>query len=46
MNPYKPRYIPVDGDANGLVPELLRQALQKRWKPEDAIKAVSDMPKV
>jgi hypothetical protein len=46
LNPFQPKYIGVGGDANGLVPSLLRESLQAKWKPEDASNPASDIPKV
>ena len=46
LNPFQPKYIGVGGDANGLIPSLLRDSLQAKWKPEDASNPASDIPKV
>lgn len=46
LNPYKPQYVPVQCDANGLIPEELRRALESNWKPEDTQASKSDIPKV
>ena len=46
VNPFKPKYIPVQCDANGLIPDLLRQSLEANWKSEDAQSPTSDIPKV
>lgn len=45
LNPFKPRYLPVQGDQEGMNPKALREALSQ-WKPED-IKDIEDgVPKV
>ena len=46
LNPFKPKYIPVKCDANGLIPDLLRKSLETNWKLEDAQSLTSDIPKV
>lgn len=46
VNPFKPKYIPVQCDANGLIPDLLRKCLETNWKSEDAQSPTSDIPKV
>ncbi|XP_057377701.1 kynurenine/alpha-aminoadipate aminotransferase, mitochondrial-like [Daphnia carinata] len=46
LNPYKPQYIPVQCDANGLIPEELRRSLESKWKSEDTQSSKSDVPKV
>ncbi|XP_045127480.1 kynurenine/alpha-aminoadipate aminotransferase, mitochondrial-like isoform X2 [Portunus trituberculatus] len=45
LNPYKPQYLPVCGDQNGMCPEALKAALSK-WKPEEVQDAEKDVPKV
>lgn len=46
LNPYKPQYVPVQCDANGLIPEELRRSLESKWKSEDTQSSKSDVPKV
>ena len=46
MNPYAPKYIPVQGDADGLIPELLRTSLASKWDKKDSLSSDSDIPKV
>ncbi|KAK3858453.1 hypothetical protein Pcinc_035358 [Petrolisthes cinctipes] len=45
LHPYSLRYVPVEGDREGMKPEALRAALAP-WKPEAARDAVDDVPKV
>lgn len=46
LNPFRPRYIAVGGDAEGVVPDLLRKQLEAAWQPGDAKDPASDIPKV
>ncbi|KAK4021940.1 hypothetical protein OUZ56_007428 [Daphnia magna] len=46
LNPYKPQYVPVQCDANGLIPEELRRSLESKWKSEDTQSSKSDVPKI
>jgi len=46
LNPFAPRYIPVRGDADGLIPELLRNSLASKWNQKDSLSSDSDIPKV
>ncbi|CAL4121765.1 unnamed protein product, partial [Meganyctiphanes norvegica] len=45
MNPYKPKYLPIGTDADGMNPEKLREALA-RWDPLDVRNATEGVPKV
>ena len=45
LNPYKPKYIPVECDEDGLIPEMLKKSLESKWKPGTQLPN-SDIPKV
>uniref|UniRef100_T1JA88 Kynurenine/alpha-aminoadipate aminotransferase, mitochondrial n=1 Tax=Strigamia maritima TaxID=126957 RepID=T1JA88_STRMM len=45
LNPYKPNYLVLEGDANGINPDSLRKVLNK-WSPEDARNVNSGVPKM
>ncbi|KAK7067538.1 hypothetical protein SK128_028277 [Halocaridina rubra] len=45
LNPYKPKYIPVKGDHEGMDPYALKEALSQ-WNPDDIRDLESGVPKV
>ncbi|XP_042858690.1 kynurenine/alpha-aminoadipate aminotransferase, mitochondrial-like [Penaeus japonicus] len=44
LAPYSPRYLPVNSDSEGMIPDSLKAALS-RWRPKDAQDPLSDIPK-
>ncbi|XP_050733946.1 kynurenine/alpha-aminoadipate aminotransferase, mitochondrial-like [Eriocheir sinensis] len=45
LNPYKPKYVPVAGDQEGMIPEALKTALSQ-WEAGKVREAEEDVPKV
>ncbi|XP_069183047.1 kynurenine/alpha-aminoadipate aminotransferase, mitochondrial isoform X5 [Procambarus clarkii] len=45
LNPYKPRYLAVQGDHEGMKPEALKAVLSC-WQPQDVRDAEENVPKV
>ena len=35
MNPYKPKYLVVASDQDGMRPDKLREVLADKWRPND-----------
>ena len=35
MNPYKPNYVAISSDQDGMRPDKLREALAAKWRPEE-----------